>query len=184
MRETIKLILALGLVTMISGGFLGFFYEYTMPLVEARQMAEMMEKGFKTVLPEAVSFQEVEKGQGEKPAGIEKIYEGFDEKGNSIGVAFEAMGKGFGGSMKLAVGLDVENQKIIGVKVLNHAETPGVGDKIEEEAFLGQFQGKSLADSFSVKEDVDGITGATISSAAVGTTVKKQSTQVLEYLGK
>lgn len=183
MREAIKLVLTLGLVTAISGGVLGLFYNYTMPIVEARQMTEMIEKGFKGVLPEAHTFSPVENGQGGKPEGVTEIYEGLDEGGKRIGIAFEAVGRGFEGSITMAIGVDPDTQTVVGVKILSHTETPGMGDRIEEDSFINQFQQKSLGDPFIVGNDIDGITAATISSTAVAGTVGEKSRQVLDYLG-
>ncbi|NLC78088.1 MAG: RnfABCDGE type electron transport complex subunit G [Clostridia bacterium] len=183
MREALKLVITLGLVAAISGGMLGLFYNYTMPIVEARQMSEMIEKGFKGVLPDAHSFSPVTGGQGEQPEGVTEIYEGLDERGERIGIAFEAIGQGFEGPITMAIGVRPDTQTVVGVKILSHTETPGMGAKIEEEDFTLQFQEKSLSDPFVVGKDIDGITAATISSKAVAGTVGDKARQVLSYLG-
>jgi len=60
---------------------------------------------------------------------------------------------------------------VVGLEILNHAETPGLGDKITHDEFKGQFKGKTLESSdWRVKKDggdFDQITGATISPRAV-----------------
>ncbi|NLL18037.1 MAG: RnfABCDGE type electron transport complex subunit G [Clostridia bacterium] len=183
MRDALKLVLTLGLVTAISGGVLGLFYNYTMPIVEARQMTDMIEKGFKGVLPEAHTFRSVENGQGEKPEGVTEIYEGLDQGGQRIGIAFETAAQGFEGPIVMAVGVDPGTETVVGIKIMSHTETPGMGARIEEESFTNQFQHKSLADPFMVGSDIDGITAATISSKAVAGTVGEKSRQVLNYLG-
>lgn len=184
MKNALKLVLTLGLIAAISGGGLGAFYSYTMPIVEARQMQEMIEKGFKEVLPEAQSFQAIEEGQGELPPGVTQVYEGLDENNNRIGIAYEAVGPGYGGNITLAVGVDAGTRSVVGVKVLNHEETPGLGDRITSEDFLNQFMGKPVDDPFVVGGDVDGITAATVSSTAVTNLVGGTAQQVLEYAGE
>lgn len=182
MREAIKLVATLGLVAAISGGVLGVFYHYTMPIVEARQMVDMVEKGFKGVLPEAHDFAPIE--EGEMPAGVTQVYEGLDEQGDRMGIVFEAVGDGYVGPITVAVGVDVATETVVGVKVLSQTESPGMGEKIEEDEFLDQFQGKSLGDPFAVGQDVDGITGSTVSAKAVADLVGDKARLVLECTGQ
>ena len=80
----------------------------------------------------------------------------------------------------LMVGVDPEQEIITGVKLLSHAETPGLGARIGEEAFLGQFLQKPVSDNFEVRDDIDGVTGATVSSKAVAATLKQTLPQALE----
>lgn len=184
MRETLRLVLVLGLVGMISGGVLGLFYDYTMPMVQARQVREVMEKGLKGVIPEAATFRVAESKGKEKPEGIAEVYEGLDNNGKVLGVAFEAGAQGFGGPIGLVIGLNPATQQLLGVKVMSHAETPGLGAKVQEEGFLQQFRGKPILDPFVVKQDVDGVTGATVSSTAVSSSVGREARKVLQYLGQ
>ncbi|WJW76051.1 electron transport complex subunit RsxG [Thiohalobacter sp. IOR34] len=88
---------------------------------------------------------------------------------------------GYGGAIKLLVGIDV-NGRLMGVRVLSHHETPGLGDRIETERsdwILG-FTGRSLNDppesKWAVKRDggvFDQFTGATITPRAVVRAVKR-----------
>jgi len=65
---------------------------------------------------------------------------------------------------------------VTGIEILNHAETPGLGDKIAHPAFKDQFKLKNLDNvDWRVKKDggqFDQITGATISPRAVVKAVK------------
>ena len=90
-------------------------------------------------------------------------------------VAFRVIGYGYAGEIELILGLDSDG-KILGVRVLSHAETPGLGDRIEESKsdwVLG-FNGRSLENTTSaqwhVKKDggdFDQFTGATITPRGV-----------------
>lgn len=89
-----------------------------------------------------------------------------------IGTAVETFtNKGFGGSIKLMVGFKPDGT-ITDIEVLQHTETPGLGDKMEKKKsnFSVQFNGKNPATfKLSVKKDrgdVDAITASTISSRA------------------
>ncbi len=91
------------------------------------------------------------------------------------GVAFETSRKGYSGEIRLLLGID-EHGKLLGVRVLKHTETPGLGDKIEvnRNDWITRFTGKSLGDPpdarWAVKKDggpFDQFAGATITPRAV-----------------
>jgi electron transport complex protein RnfG len=89
-----------------------------------------------------------------------------------LGTAVETFtNKGFSGEFKLMVGIDPDGS-IIKIAVIKHAETPGLGDKMEQDKsdFHIQFMGKDPA-SFNLavtkdRGDVDAITASTITSRA------------------
>lgn len=83
--------------------------------------------------------------------------------------------QGYSGEIDLLVGID-EQQRISGVRVTYHQETPGLGDKIERQRsdWITRFNGLSLdelpANAWAVKKEggqFDGFTGATITPRAV-----------------
>jgi len=114
------------------------------------------------------------------------IYAGFDESGNLTGVAVPASGQGYADVLRILYGYDPEKEAVVGMYVLESKETPGLGDKIEKDPdFLQNFEaldvslneeGTALKNRVvpvksGTKEnpwEVDGITGATISSRAIG----------------
>lgn len=109
-----------------------------------------------------------------EPADIPKAFVGFDATGNRLGVAITATEPGFQELLTLMIGFDPRSGTLIGFKVLDQKETPGLGDKIERDsAFGGQFAGR-VTPLLGVKgragkppSEVQTITGATISSRAV-----------------
>ncbi len=68
----------------------------------------------------------------------------------------------------MAGGVDTE-YTVTGVKIMTHAETPGLGAKITESFFTDQFNGVAVSDLMLSKDGgaIDTITGATVSSQAV-----------------
>ena len=83
--------------------------------------------------------------------------------------------EGYVGPIKLLVGIDM-NGTLLGVRVLSHKETPGLGDKIEERRspWIFSFDGRSLKDpepkAWRVRRDggqFDQFTGATITPRAI-----------------
>lgn len=88
---------------------------------------------------------------------------------------------GYGGPIRLVVGI-ARNGVVTGVKVLEHHETPGLGDRItaDKSDWIHRFVGKSLLDPvpnrWQVRRDggaFDQLTGATVSSRAVVRQVRR-----------
>ena len=86
-------------------------------------------------------------------------------EGQLIGFSVEAKSGGFGGDVEVMVGYDALTGEVIGVRVIAHSETPGLGAKAAEDSFLSQY--KDQSGEIVLGEDVDAISGATISSKAV-----------------
>ncbi len=95
--------------------------------------------------------------------------------GQIVGYAFGLAEEGYSGVINMMIGID-ESGTILGVRVISHTETPGLGDRIEinrDDWILG-FDGLSLSNtdraSWAVKKDggqFDQFTGATITPRAV-----------------
>ncbi len=102
--------------------------------------------------------------------------------GEPTGLAIESIAPdGYNGAIKLITGIRVDGT-ISGTRVLSHAETPGLGDKIDLRitdwilSFTGKTVTKDNQDSWKVRKDggqFDQFTGATITPRAVVKAVKK-----------
>lgn len=99
---------------------------------------------------------------------------------NAVSFKFVAP-DGYAGPIYLVMGLD-KNGEILGVRVISHSETPGLGDKIEikKSSWILNFNGKSLAnvssEEFNVKKDggvFDQFAGATITPRKVVQAIKR-----------
>ncbi len=105
----------------------------------------------------------------------ELVYAGYDEAGALLGYAIPAEGPGFQDTIKLLYGYDAKAERIVGMEVLESRETPGLGDKIiKDEAFVDNFRNLAVDPEVVVVKggrsqdnEVDAISGATISSKAV-----------------
>lgn len=102
------------------------------------------------------------------------------QAGVVTGVAFESIGQGYAGDIRVIMGVDAQG-RILGARVVKHAETPGLGDKIEERRsdWITRFTGLSLRnpaeDKWKVKKDggpFDQFSGATITPRAVVSAVR------------
>jgi electron transport complex protein RnfG len=116
---------------------------------------------------------------GSSAVGVEAVYLGYDADGSPIGYAIAAGEPGFQDIIGIIFGYDHRNGQVLGMKVLESKETPGLGDKIEKDAnFVGQFDG-ALTPLLGVKarnasddpHEIDMITGATISSRTIIRTI-------------
>lgn len=128
------------------------------------------------------------------------IYAGYDSQGELKGLAIEASGQGYADIIRILYGYDPVNQKVIGFYVLESKETPGLGDKIEKDPlFLSNFNQLDVALSqdmtgiehevvpvkHGAKEnawEVDGITGATISSRAIAKIINESANEWLPHI--
>ena len=85
-------------------------------------------------------------------------------------IALEASGKGgYGGDIVIMLGIDLDAEKITGMEVIQHSETPGVGSQIEKLSFRKQWKNLSAIQSVKLKSkegQIDAISGATYSSGA------------------
>ena len=105
--------------------------------------------------------------------------------GSEVGLAFTAKPTGYGGAIDVLVGLEPD-YRLRGIRVISQQETPGLGAKIVESAFLDQFVGLAVDDLALRKNggSVDAITGATISSAAVTDGVRDAIVALIEEGGE
>lgn len=110
---------------------------------------------------------------GELAADIQAVYT-VKINGETVGYCVNVIGKGFGGDMSLMVGYKPD-KSILGVSIVSHSETPGVGSKVGNETHLSQYDGLSGELTISKRGDADitAISGATISSKAVHEAVLK-----------
>jgi electron transport complex protein RnfG len=105
----------------------------------------------------------------------EVVFFVVNRDGEPFGVAIEDFGKGFGGDLGVMVGFNLDTGDLAGIGITSHTETPGVGNRVEEESFLLQFRGMGGGAVFKVKKDggeIDAVTGATISSRAVAAAIE------------
>ncbi len=92
----------------------------------------------------------------------DQVYVGAND-GETVGYAVNVVTQeGYGGAIEMIVGFDCD-LNITGIEYISMSETPGLGTRAKEESFTSQFLG-SKAKAF---EDIDALTGATVTSKAV-----------------
>lgn len=169
------------LVAGLSGLIVSVFYGWINPIIEARREREVIEMGLRMIFPEAERMTTLEVA-GAPPEIEMPIYEVFGPQNRSLGYMYYVTGQGWE-KFRLAVGVDPVEKRLVGARVLEHQETPGLGAAITEEWFIGQFAGKSLSDPFQAGTDVQAITGATMSTRGVSQTLAQSARALLAAMG-
>jgi len=190
--SSVRLAGTLAMAGLLSGLILVGAYLLTLPRIQ-RNQAEAMQAAIYKVLPgtkviEAFALKGDTLTPFEGPPGAPTkerlVYLGKDEQGKAIGYAVPAEGAGFQDTIKLIYGYDPSRSAIIGMEVLESRETPGLGDKIIfDEHFKKNFVELKVQPKIELVKkgektapnQVDAITGATISSRAV-VSILSQST--------
>ena len=179
--SSLRLVLTLAVAGLISGVAIIGIYEATLPTITANKARELREAVFK-VLPGVSRMQPLVVRDGalvaeaQPSADDSVVYGGYAQDGGFVGYAIPGAGPGFQDTIGLLYGYDAASRQVLGMEVLESRETPGLGDKIYKDLdFVSDFQGLSVDPTIvAVKKgtktgpnEVDAITGATISSKAV-----------------
>ena len=176
-----KLLATLALAGAAAGLLVVEVYRATLPTIE-RYEAAKVDGAVREVLRAPARWDTLyllngalskSPGAGDRKS-LPRAYVGYDAGGRRMGAAVTAQEPGFQEEVLLMIGFEPSSGTLIGFKVLDEKETPGLGDKIERDtAFGAQFAGR-VAPLKGVKarnagdaSQVQTITGATISSRAV-----------------
>ena len=170
MREMIQMVVVLTVLSFVSGGLLAYVKDGTKEKIEVQQLTFVKGPAIKAILKGAANDPIKDRFKLKDGDTEQSFFVGvFDGKPDTV--AFESTGKGFGGDIGLMVGVNLENDKIVGVGVTTHSETPGVGSRAKTDpSFVAQFPGMSIEETFKVKADggqVDALSGATVTSRGV-----------------
>jgi Na+-translocating ferredoxin:NAD+ oxidoreductase subunit G len=192
------IVTTLGLVAMFSGLAIVSIFQITKPMIAENQRIMVEKAVFQVVRPGAVQrrdFRLDDTGlqQGHNGTGL-PFYAAYNANGDLQGLAIEGAAQGYADMVRLLYGYDPACACITGFSIIKMAETPGLGDKILTDAnFLASFKaldarvdGTALSNPIvTVKHgskknpwEIDAISGATITSNAVGKAIN-QSAQVL-----
>jgi electron transport complex protein RnfG len=170
----------LGGFCLVCSAVLALAYRFSEPEIEQRQK-EDMEASLGQVVPARYRGNDMvaDTVAVDGPAGKTTVYRARKD-GQVTAVAYRVVGQGYGGDIVIVMGVD-RNGEILGVRVVQHAETPGLGDKIDvrKTRWIEAFTGLSLANTplarWAVKKDggrFDQFSGATITPRAVVKAVK------------
>jgi electron transport complex protein RnfG len=176
-KDLIVPTLVLFLICLVITAALAITYQITKPIIEEINIKNA-NLSRNEVLPDANGA--FTKNDIETSPKIAEVY-GAD---NNSGFVFTAIDKGFGGEIIVMVGID-DNGEVTGVKVTKHAETPGLGTKAMTLDYLSQYKGKASVTRTDEadKDQIDAVTGATVSSNAIFRAVESSLSQFEEIGG-
>ncbi len=182
--------------TLVLGFVLGGVHEITKDRILASELATE-EAAYRAVFAEASAFEDLEKAMEEINLFLEQ--NGYKDSIKSIKAAKDASGETLGyvvnvvandgsqSSITFSVGIESDGT-VNGYCITDISETPGLGSKAEEEEFAAQFREKDV-ESFEVvksdaddAEEIEAITGATITSRAMANGVNAAVEVFKEYL--
>jgi len=170
MREMLSMIVVLTVLTAVSGGLLAAVKVKTEPQIEEQVLKFQKAPAIKAIFADATNDPIKERFKVKAEDTELQVFPSTLADGIKA-VAFEAKGGGYGGPIGLMVGINLDTDEIIAVRVTTHAETPGIGSRAKEDlSFVGQFAGMSMASNFDIKGrggDIDAMSGATVTSVGV-----------------
>ena len=179
-QASIKNGLILALFALVSTGLIAVVYSITKDRI-ASEVEAAMARRLNQIIPaeeydnnvysDCIKVDELE----QLGSNSSKVYRMRNGSKNYALFITSIAPDGYAGKINLVVGL-YDNGDIAGVRVTEHQETPGLGDKIEtsKSSWISQFDGKSLSNTtalnWQVKKDggeYDSLTGATITPRAI-----------------
>lgn len=175
MKDILRLSIALTLITAGAGLILALVEDVTRePIAEQRRLETV--RALRAVLPEFDNSPDADtvqlvSGVDKKGREVQRTFYRGRQGDELVGLAYKVTAPdGYSGNIDIMVGTRPDGS-IVGIEILSHAETPGLGDKITLPEFKQQFRDKNLNNvDWRVKKDggeFDQITGATISPRAV-----------------
>ncbi len=174
MRELIKMVVVLTLISLASGGLLAALRDGTQERIDNQVLEFVKGPAVRDILKDAANDPIASRFQI-KDGEVLRTFFVAVIGGQPRGVAVESSGKGYGGDVGLMVGIDVAEDKILGVGVTTMSETPGLGARAKTDPkFTVQYKGRKLTEPIKVTQDggpINAISGATITSRAVSSGV-------------
>ena len=207
MPSSRNLILVLGGIAMMSGLLVVMTYQLTLPRITYNQQMAL-EKAIFTVLPEATvksNYLLDESGLvllSDEDFADANVFAGYNEDGVLTGLAMEASARGYQDVVTILYGYSLESECVVGITILASRETPGLGDKVETDpGFLANFDcldaqlnedGTAVLNPIETVKNgkktdpwqIDGISGATVTSTAIGNALQKNTTTMLPLLAR
>lgn len=188
MKEKISMLVFVIILGSISAGLLVGINNYTKPRVIKNNELKLKSSILDTF------------GMEYKEDTIEQVFsqniETFQKNGvmfyktKTNEIAFEYSGSGLWGPISGIIALKPDLETIEGIKIIHQEETPGLGGRISELEFLTQFKGKKIIPKLLIvpsgkateKNEIDGITGATMTSKAFENILNKKLKEHLTLL--
>lgn len=182
-KDILRLAAILLVICGIAAACVGTAHDQTAPLIEARK-ADAVREGYKQVLPDAGQLTD-EPAAGKHIVAVKRS----ETAGQTNGYIYTVNPDGYSGKVVIMLGIEYPSARISGVKILQQNETPGLGAKCTEPAFIDQFLGKELSHNLTVSknasqpQEIQAITASTITSKAVVKGINSARKHYQEHFG-
>jgi electron transport complex protein RnfG len=154
---------------------------HLLPGIQKQVIYGIGEKGQLTILP------------GVEGENVNRMFAGYDASGKFLGVVMEASGRGYSEVISAMYAYSPDKKTITGFQVVDMKETPGLGNRIgSDEKFADNF--KALDATHPIKTvkhgtkqnpwEIDAISGATVSSRAVGRMLQKSVADMVPIINQ
>ncbi|HME08536.1 MAG TPA: FMN-binding protein [Bryobacteraceae bacterium] len=200
MSNSVKMVRMLGAVSLLCGLLIVVTHVNTLSRIRHNQET-IMKESVAQLLPgiqKQIIYGVEPNGDLTIQAGIESegkryLIAGYDSGGKLLGVVIEGSERGYADVITAMYAYSPEQKTVTGFSVIEMRETPGLGDRINKDAnFLENF--KALDASHPIKTvkhgtkkepwEIDAISGATISSRAVGRLLDKSVQETVPVIEK
>ncbi len=174
MKKLLSPAISLFFICFFTTLLLALVYQVTAPTIAARSVADQVALQ-QEVLPEANKFTSIDVSGLDTSAQVQEAFQA-EQDGQTIGYVFIVDTKGYGGPIKVMLGVKAEDLSISGLRLISNTETPGLGANAAEASFYERFTGKTGTPALTVVKpglgsgaanEIDAIASATITSAAV-----------------
>lgn len=185
--DIIKMIVVLTVVAAVCGGGLSLVKLATADQIAYQKIKFIKEPALKKVLTgydndPVTDRKDIVTGKDKKGKDVVTSFFFAKKAGKIISVAFEASGTGFHGDIGVMMAVNPETGNLDGIAITSQSETPGVGTRVADDpSFCAQFAGKPLTADFSLGGEIQGLSGATMSSTGVSNGVKAGVETYKEY---
>lgn len=183
-KDILRLAAILLVICGIAAACVGTAYDKTQPLIAARK-ADAVREGYTQVLPAIGTLSDAKTEADTDIVDVKRSEAG----GTTNGYIYTVDPEGYSGKVVIMLGIEHPSARISGVKILQQTETPGLGDKCTEPAFIGQFLGKDLHEDLVVSkaaakhQEIQAITASTITSKAVVTGINTARQHYQKHFG-
>ncbi|MFA5370513.1 MAG: FMN-binding protein [Sideroxydans sp.] len=201
-----RLVATLGLVTTLCGALIVAVWQITLPAIAANKKI-VLERAVRALVPDAANIIDfdatplgIHRASGDATPGAIRFHAAYDAKGELQAIAAEGAARGYTDTVRVLYGYRPACECVFGMKVIQMKETPGIGDNVATDPdFLANFSSLdlSLAEDLQalahavrgVKHgtkrfawEIDAISGATITSKAIGRGINDSAQKLLPQL--
>ncbi|HEY8350277.1 MAG TPA: RnfABCDGE type electron transport complex subunit G [Clostridia bacterium] len=176
-REMMGTALRLFIICLVTALCLAVVNDITKDTIALRDQQTAEEQRM-LVMSGADRFEKLEGWEDQEGKGLVKeVYAAYSGD-VLIGYVFSAISSGYGGDIPVTVGVGKDGT-ITGIRIGDNEETPGLGSKVAGEKFTSQYAGKDISGEIKVvtkpvsaDDEIQAVSGATISTRAVNSAVQ------------